>query len=39
MTYVAAGYGATVATLVLYALRVVLRSRALAGDRQGRSWR
>lgn len=37
MTYVLAGYGATVAALVLYALRVVLRSRALAGDGQERS--
>ncbi len=39
MTYVLAGYGITVATLVLYAVWVVVRSRALAGHGQERSWR
>jgi hypothetical protein len=37
MSYVLAGYGATVGTLGVYALRVVLRGRALA--RQARATR
>ena len=35
MSYVLAGYGATVAVLGLYAVRIVLRARALgAGGRR-----
>ena len=38
MSYVLAGYAVTVATLGLYALRVVLRGRALARLSQERQW-
>ena len=38
MSYVLAGYGVTVATLALYALRVVVRSRALARDGRHQPW-
>jgi hypothetical protein len=36
MSYVAAGYAVTAVTLGLYALRVVVRSRAIARLRQQR---
>ena len=39
MSYVLAGYGVTLAALALYALRVVVRSRALSRQAPEQPWR